>query len=182
MIIFDSSPLIHLTKIGKLDFIIQLFQTVNISETVYDEVVIKGRKKGYSDADIIDAYVKSKQIIILTLPNNPQAHKMKQDLQEYLHKGERDAIILGMQNNALIAIDERKGRIICEQHNISTITTASLLLLLVKKEIIKHELYTSNFAKYAKKGWISLEIYQEYLTESQKENTNNINKKVNNNE
>ncbi len=53
MIILDSSPLIHLTKIGKIDYLINLFDFIIISKAVYKEVIIKGEKAGYSDARLL---------------------------------------------------------------------------------------------------------------------------------
>ena len=163
MIISDSSPLIHLTKIGKIKFIIDLFGSITITESVNDEVVKKGLSKGFSDAEIINSYIKNKKIKVESIPKKGDALNMQNALKNYLHKGELDSIILSNFEKGLLLIDERKGRLICEQHHIPTITTSSILLLLLKKNIINMNLYESNFSKYGKNGWISLDVYQKYI-------------------
>ena len=63
----------------------------------------------------------------------------------------------------LIVMDEKKGRLIAEQRNISYISTASLILLLLRKNLIDYNLYCSNLAKYTSYGWFSLQNYQQYI-------------------
>ena len=53
MIIADSTALIHLSRIGKLYLLQQLFTKVIVPEAVYDEVVIQGRAKNMANAEII---------------------------------------------------------------------------------------------------------------------------------
>ena len=162
MIIFDSSPLIHLTKIGKLKFILDLFIKAYIPEAVYEEVVIDGIKHGFSDGFIVETYINKKKIIMKKISEK------KPDLEKYLHKGEYEAILLAENNDSLLVIDEKKGKLIAEQYNISTITTAGLLFLIFKKQIININLYESNFSMYVANGWLSINVYHEYLKKARK--------------
>jgi len=41
-VVSDASPLITLAKIGRLDLLRQLYQTIAITAEVYDEVVVRG--------------------------------------------------------------------------------------------------------------------------------------------
>ncbi len=163
MIIFDSSPLIHLTKIGKIAFVLELFKTAFIPEAVYEEVVIKGLSKGFSDAQIIEAYIKNSKIKVEKISEVELASFCSGDLINYLNNGELESILLSEKKKTLLAIDERKGRLFCEQKKIPTITTSTLLLLLVEKDIIDSDLYEVNLSKYASNGWISIDIYREYI-------------------
>ncbi|GAH29310.1 unnamed protein product, partial [marine sediment metagenome] len=67
MIILDASPLIHLTKIGKLEYIINLFDFIIISHAVYKEVIEEGIKAGYTDAILILNYFKNNKIKEITI-------------------------------------------------------------------------------------------------------------------
>ncbi len=44
-VISNSSPLIHLAKIRKLDFLKEYFQTIIIPEAVYRECIIEGKER-----------------------------------------------------------------------------------------------------------------------------------------
>lgn len=161
MIIFDSSPLIHLTKIGKIEFVLKLFGKIYIPVAVYEEVVEKGLKFGYSDAILIQNLENEKQILKM------KTKKHDPTLVNFLHKGEIEVLQLGEEyankKRCLIVMDEKKGRLVAEQRNIPFISTAGLILLLLRHNIIKYDLYCSNLTKYASNGWFSLQNYQNYI-------------------
>ncbi|MBN2152562.1 MAG: hypothetical protein JW839_14005 [Candidatus Lokiarchaeota archaeon] len=76
---------------------------------------------------------------------------------------------LAKEHGALLLIDEEKGRIAAEQHAVETLTTAGVLLYLVrKKAAIPIDLFRENLAKYARDSWFSLELYQKCLNEGEK--------------
>ena len=54
MIVSNSTPLIWLAKIGKLNLLKNFFKTVMIPEAVYDEVVTKGINEKAPDAFIVE--------------------------------------------------------------------------------------------------------------------------------
>ena len=165
MIIFDSSPLIHFTKIGKIEFVLKLFGKIHIPEAVYEEVVEKGLKFGYSDAILIQNLENEKQILKM------KTKKHDPTLVNFLHKGEIEVLQLGEEyahKKCLIVMDEKKGRLVAEQRNIPFISTAGLILLLLKYKVIKYDLYCSNIAKNASNGWFSLQNYQNYIKRGKK--------------
>ena len=59
MVISNSSPLIHLTRLGKINKLFKLVKYINIPKAVFDEVVVKGKLKEYSEAFIIESIVAS---------------------------------------------------------------------------------------------------------------------------
>ncbi|WP_457559648.1 hypothetical protein [Candidatus Harpocratesius sp.] len=161
MIIFDSSPLIHITKIGKIEFVLKLFEKIYIPEGVHKEVVKKGLEFGYADAFLIQNYENKGKIIKLKVEKNDPT------LINFLHRGEIEVLLLGKKFNekkkCLIVMDEKKGRLIAEQRKISYISTAGLILLLLRYRIINYNLYCSNLAKYSSNGWFSHQNYQNYI-------------------
>ncbi|GAI06844.1 unnamed protein product, partial [marine sediment metagenome] len=52
-VVSDSTPLIYLGKIGRLDIIRDVFQKIYIPEAVFDEAVTQGKALNMSDASII---------------------------------------------------------------------------------------------------------------------------------
>ena len=69
MIILDSSPLIHLTKIGKIEYLVNLFDYLIISEAVYTETIENGIQSGYSDAKLLFNLVEEEKIKKLKIKN-----------------------------------------------------------------------------------------------------------------
>lgn len=156
MIVFDSSPLIHLTQIKKMNYIFQIFKDVFIPYAVYDEVVNQGIKKNRSDAFIIKNYIDSGKIKYLKSPlKNPL-------FKNILHEGERECILLAKDRKALAIIDEKKGRNIAKIQNIDFHGTMGLLYILLKKQLITKSHYLENLTKYCDKGWISIALFTEY--------------------
>ena len=162
MIIFDASPLIHLTKIGKLEYIINIFDSIIISNAVYKEVIEDGIKAGYTDAILLLNYIKKGKIKEITIENPDLL------LNEYLHPGESESIQLALYLKGILVMDEKKGRMIAEQKNIEFLTTADVLLLLLKEKKINFDFFQKNLSKYSADGWLGANIFQKYLEEGKK--------------
>ncbi len=117
IIISDTSCLIALSKIEKLDLLRNLYQEIIITIDVYQEY-------GGSLPDwIIITEVKDKQKQI--------------DIEERLDKGEASSIALALEiDNAILIIDEIKGRKIAQSFNIDIIGTIGIILLADKKGLV----------------------------------------------
>ncbi|MHA1689401.1 MAG: hypothetical protein ACTSYC_03330 [Promethearchaeota archaeon] len=83
----------------------------------------------------------------------------------YLHPGESESIQLAKYLDCILIIDDKKARILAEQHKIKFLTTADTLLLLLKNGIINKEEYIVNLARYSSDGWLGTSVYQKYLNE-----------------
>ncbi len=162
MIIFNSSPLIHLTKIGKIEYVLNMFDFIVIPSEVYSEVIEEGIKEGFSDATLLNNYFKNKKI------KKMEIIKPDPILKDYLHPGEYEAIILAQQLDGLLVMDDRKARTVAEQKKLEVLTTADVLLLLLKENLINSTLFQLNLGKYSANGWLAPDIYKKYLTEGKK--------------
>ena len=161
MIILDSSPLIHLTKFGKMDYILNTFDIISIPDAVFNEVVEEGIKNGYSDAILIKNYISADKIRMVSVKKHDPL------LQNYLHPGEYESILLANELKTIVVLDDKKASLIAEQRNIPFISTADLILLLLKLKSINSGLYRENLNKYASQGWFSPQIFQIYLKAGQ---------------
>ncbi|MFW5781463.1 MAG: DUF3368 domain-containing protein [Bacteroidota bacterium] len=132
IIISDTSCLIALSKIEKLDLLKDLYNEIIITSDVYQEF-------GGSLPDwIIITEVKDKQ--------------KQKDLEERLDKGEASSIALALEiDNATLIIDEIKGRKIAQSFNIDIIGTIGIILLANKKGLISD--VTSLILRLVNKGF-----------------------------
>jgi predicted nucleic acid-binding protein len=117
LIIADTSCLILLSKIRRLDLLCTLFDTITVTNEVADEfgeplptwIIVK---------DVIDK--KRQQILFLELD-----------------KGESSAIALALENEtSLLLIDERKGRGIAQKLGLNITGTLGILLKAKQKNLI----------------------------------------------
>lgn len=162
MIIFNSSPLIHLSKIGKMEFLFKIFDFIIIPEAVYSEVIEAGLNAGYSEAILLLNYYNSKKILKMKITTPDPI------LKGYLHPGEYEAILLAQELNALLVIDDKKGRTVAEQKRLEFLTTADIFLLLIKEKVINSTLFKLNLGKYSANAWFASNLYQKYLKEGKK--------------
>lgn len=102
MIVSDSSPLISLARVGKLDLLHRLYGDLLIPQAVWHEVVVKGvGQSGVED-------VKSAAWIKTAAVAN---YEFVLALQRDLDAGESEAIALALEKKAdLLLMDERLGR------------------------------------------------------------------------
>jgi len=132
IIISDTSCLIALSKIDKLDLLKGLYHEIIITKEVYQEF-------GSSLPDwIIISEVKDKQ--------------KQKEIEERLDKGEASSIALALEiENTSLIIDEIKGRKIAQSFNIDIIGTIGIILLADKKGLISD--VTSLILRLVNKGF-----------------------------
>ena len=117
IIISDTSCLIALAKIEQLGLLKDLYQEIIITRDVYEEF-----------GGLLPDWI---QITDVT------DNKKMGELEIRLDKGEASSIALALEvKNALLIIDEIKGRKIAQSFNIEIIGTIGILLLAYKKGLV----------------------------------------------
>ncbi|MEK6836413.1 MAG: hypothetical protein AABX94_01960 [Nanoarchaeota archaeon] len=94
--ISNASPLIYLSKLNKLDLLINLFNRIEITQSVYDEIIY--REDNYKpEVEIIKDFIDKELIVIEKLDEkmNEQSNFIKKSFK--LHTGESDTIALALQ-------------------------------------------------------------------------------------
>ncbi len=113
--IFDSSPLIYLSRgdllkhIGDLDF------KFTIPDSIYEEVVIKGNIKGALDAIQVDKLIRNGIILISDVEEGIIHMKLKENRS--LSRGDLDVIQLACDVNGIAIMDET-GRAVCNMEGV----------------------------------------------------------------
>jgi len=156
MIVSNSTPLIWLAKIGKLNLLKNFFKTVMIPEAVYDEVVTKGINEKAPDAFIVENAVKEGWIKIRTIKGIRKLEKFG------LHKGEVDTISLAAKLKSEVLVDETHARLAAKALNIKPKGTIYILIRALKEKIINYDEYIDLLEKLVKSGFrMSDELYLE---------------------
>lgn len=129
-VVSNSSPLIHLARIGRLELLRDFFKNVLIPEEVYKECVIDGKDR--EDANKIrDA----SWILVSRIENIA----LKKALNTFLDKGESEAIALALQEEAdLILLDDYEAREFARIYNLKITGTIGVLIKAKDKGIISN--------------------------------------------
>ncbi len=136
-IILNATPLIYLGKTSLLEKIIETFDEIYTTESVYHEVVVKGKEVGAEEAYTIEKYIKKGKIKII---QNPPVTDIFSETYQ-LGKGESSTILAAKNKNYVAIIDDERARRIGFKHNIEVHGTLFLLkLLFLLKKINKTEI------------------------------------------
>ena len=166
MIISNSSPLILLAKINRLDLMKKLYKKIYIPMGVYKEVVVKGKEEGYGDAFLIENHV-GEFIFIEKL--DPEHMKESEKLNNVLGSGESEAIALALQKKAeTLIIDNLEPRKTAELKGIKCRSTPGVLLEALKNKVISHKEYKESIKKLSEFAWLDGAIVAYFLDQSYK--------------
>lgn len=126
IVVCDSSPLITLSIIDKLDLLDALFQSVYIPASVFNEVAMANKPEAVRITDWAQGKV--------VAAGNKQ---LVSSFSLTLDKGESEAMALYFEKNAdFLLIDEKKGRRIAAYNHINTIGSLGILLVSKQKGLI----------------------------------------------
>ena len=155
-VVSNSSPIIHLAKIGKLSLLREYFNTIMVPESVFKECVAEGK-----DRKEVEAIKKAEWISVAEV----QDKKLVKLLQSSLDDGESEAIALSLESGAdLILLDDSDAR---EKARIYGLTvTGTLGVLLRAKKDRKISSLKENIIKLRESGfWVS-DFVEERLLEA----------------
>ena len=131
--LIDSDALIKISKAGFLGTLTENFDVL-ITKEIYEETVIEGKTGFYQDADKIESLVQNGKIKIL---------KVRHKKNSNLNFGKGELSILNIhKKDSLIITDDLRFTSYMQKENIKSVSSAHLLLTLVKKgKINKNKAY-----------------------------------------
>ena len=137
-IVFDSSALILLAKIGLLDVFMDDFPgNILISKAVEQECTMKHS----TDAQLIQNRVKEGRIKVRQVRDRKLCFKIGQDFN--INLGEAEAIIMGRQFKAIVATDDWNAIQACKVLRLPYTSALAILIRMREKKIIDKELAIS---------------------------------------
>ena len=156
LVICDSTPLIHLARIGKLHYIKDLFDKIIIPKEVYEEVIKNGKELNKGEIYIIEEFIDN---FIIIKEANLKINQFNLDL------GELKALSLCQELKIKnILIDEKEGYNSALILGLKPLRTSALMLRLLNKKIINLKDYSESLFSLSQSGYfISAEIYKELI-------------------
>lgn len=128
IVVCNSTPLVHLSAMNKLEVLKELFGEIRIPEEVYQEIVLDGAgKPGAKEVKMAD-WISAEAV---------QDRLAVQTLNSYLGLGESACIVLAKQLSAdLLIFDDRLARLESEALNLNITGTIGVLILSDKKGML----------------------------------------------
>ncbi|AEM74929.1 DUF3368 domain-containing protein [Caldicellulosiruptor acetigenus] len=127
IVVSNTTPIIVFAKLERLDILENLFGTIYISPSVYQELTYSSKFEEEKGRIMNAAFLKIKEL------RNEFAAEILQRTQA-IDKGESETIILAKESNAdLLIMDEKKGRSVAKLLGLRL--TGSLGILLKAKEV-----------------------------------------------
>ncbi len=161
MPVCDSSPLIHLSRLGKLGSARSTFPSMMMPPAVRKETIEAGKSEGYSDA--LNLEVLEREGWLKTVPLSNSSCSIAEELSEAVGRGEAEAIALAVEQRERLFMDDLKGRRTAELYKIETTTTLGVIFELLVTGTLNRNDYARNVKEYGSHGWISGEILNEFL-------------------
>ena len=141
IVVSDTTPLISLIKIERLDLLKKLFRNVVIPQSVYDELTVDERFK------VEEEQLRRAQFIKVSQVRNAESVSILKRATG-LDQGESEAIVLTDEMKAdLLLMDEAKGRAVSNEMGFKIMGTIGVLMAAYKE----HEL-TSDEVKECVSG------------------------------
>jgi len=151
-IVSNTTPIISLASIGKLDLLKKLFREIIIAKAVYDEIKAK---ESYGYEEVESEFIKVKSI---------KGEIYRDLLLNQLDIGEAETIILAKEIKAdFVIIDENLGCRVAKNSGLIVIRTLSILLKAKENGIIG-EIKPLLDDMISKGRWYSKRVYESFLS------------------
>jgi uncharacterized protein len=166
MPVSNSSPLIHLSRLGKLGYAKRVFASVKIPLAVRSETIEKGKMEGYSDAIALEKLESDEWLRTTKL--SVRSSRLAEELSQAVGYSEAEAIALAVERNERLFIDDLKGRRTAEIYRIETISTLGIIFEMLASRALTRIDYSRNVRNYASQGWISGDVLEEFIKRGEK--------------
>lgn len=135
-VVSNSSPLIYLAKISRLDLIKNVYGQIWIPKAVFNEVVTQGKTLKITDASIIEEAV-GKWILKERINSETDSKYAFLDENNKIGLGEKQALKLCKQLNAdVFIVDDKEARRVSRILKIKPIGTCGILVQAHRKGLI----------------------------------------------
>lgn len=151
--VINSSPLIFLALLNKIDILPQIFDEIILPTEVYKEISVEGHNFN------IIKQIEKNNFQIKSAMNTA----LFEFLSEYLDKGEAEVITISKELNSDYAIiDELRGRKLARRHSVKIIGTLGILLSAKQIGLIS-EIKSSIMELENNKIWLGQKLINDVL-------------------
>jgi len=163
-LVFDSTPLIYLTKSSLAELLKEISQTKFTTTNVFEEVVREGKKKRASEASLLETLFKEEIIKVHSISNKKYLNYVKEMAAESemqpLHEAEAEVLCLTKELNGIAIADDQVARSVARILGIELHGTGYILGKIFATGKIDKEKLIEKVKEMRDSGWyVSAEDY-----------------------
>ncbi len=161
-VVSDAGPLMALAKLNLLHLLKQLYGRVWFPRSVYEEAVLKGIQWGFEDAHTLHLFLTQEGWQPTEVNDLPETLASL-----HLDRGEQESIALAIALNALLLIDEERGREAARQQGLKVRGTLGVLVQAYRSGVITADQLRFYFRQIEERTdiWISPTLCRRLLKE-----------------
>jgi len=159
----NTSPVIILARIRRLQLLKELYGTVLVSPTVKVECIDRGKEAGAEDVLEIEKGVNQSWIQLVNLNQEEMRQARSLTDEARIGLGEAEALVLAKSRNVLAVLDDKEARAIAKSWNLEYTSTLMVLYEAFVKELIGYDELVEDLAKLTRIMWISTDVIIEII-------------------
>ena len=162
MLVFDATFLIYLAKVGKLHLIENINEKKVIPRSVFEEVVVKGKEAGKTDALMVERLIEQGVFQVSEVEETDIYRVLKKNKK--LSTADVEVLALAKVEDGVAIVDEDYARLVAEVEDINCGGMIYLIFLLIKGCVITKREAREIVEGIIEKGWFcSTELYARIL-------------------
>lgn len=155
IVVSDTSPILNLALIERLDLLLEMYQQVIIPPAVYEELTVSSSEL----PDLLDRTSRDWMLVVA-----PHDQGRLAALRKELDRGEAEAIVLATEWKAdLLLIDERHGRKIAAACGVRITGLLGVLVEAKTKGLVDQVKPLFDELRYRAGFWVNQDLYLEIL-------------------
>ena len=156
IVVSDTSPILNLARIRRLDLLASLYAQVLIPTAVRAELTTLKDQFSQTVAMALDSWL---------VTETPTDQALVRELRSRLDAGEAEAIVLALERKAtLLLVDEKLGRVAAKTFGLRITGLLGVLVDAKRSRLIEQVKPVLDELISEARFWVSPELYREVLT------------------
>jgi predicted nucleic acid-binding protein len=156
-------PIIALAKIGRLEMLKELYESVLILPSVKEECIDRGRELGASDMRYIEKAIEDGWIKVVKLDRKQRRTVNGLISKAKIALGEAEALVLAKGKNLLTILDDKEARAIARSWVVELHGTVMVLYEAYVKGKLSYDQLIEDLTKLSRVMWVSSDVIAEVI-------------------
>jgi predicted nucleic acid-binding protein len=163
MIVADASPLICLSKIGRLRLLRHLYNVAAIGPVVKEEVVVRGRAIRAAEVRHVEKGLHEKWIREIQPDARERSLTARILRSTNLDEGEAQSLALAKNRRLAVVLDDKEARLMADLMSVEYLGTAGVLLKASVQGHLTYDELEAATGDLARVMWLSPDVVTEIL-------------------
>ncbi|MBI2916418.1 MAG: hypothetical protein HYY01_00340 [Chloroflexi bacterium] len=159
----DSSPVISLARIGRLVLLRALYGRVLVPSSVYEEVVVDGRRLHKAGVQEVEEAITSGWIGVAHLTRAQLETVATYITTGGIGRGEAAAMVLAKSRRLAVVIDDKNARELAQTLGLEYVGTAAVLLDAFFRGLLDKKDFYRSLEDLSRVSWLSPEVVTKLL-------------------